>query len=245
MKFTVFTFCLLLSISVFAQSEEVYSTDGENRITKEEVEEMRVGLAAKFSKNLDRDMYVYVVREKLLPIQDSTIFKIKFDITDKRREEAFSDSPFLKFYGKPFPDYTFKTLDGEDFELSQLMGKPTLVNFWFTGCAPCIDEMPALNNIKEEYGEDVQFIAITFDDKKKVNKFLDKRPFTFLHLVNAKKFLKKMDIKSFPQNFLLNSEGIIIEAMDGIPYTKDENAEMVIGDGNELIQAIEEVKGDK
>jgi thiol-disulfide isomerase/thioredoxin len=47
----------------------------------------------------------------------------------------------LSDYGKQLPEMS-NWLNGKKISFTELNGKPTLINFWFTTCAPCIDEMP-------------------------------------------------------------------------------------------------------
>ena len=53
--------------------------------------------------------------------------------------------------GKPAPDFTTQTLDGSRVRLSQYRGKPVLLNFWATWCAPCQDEMPLIQRANDIY----------------------------------------------------------------------------------------------
>jgi hypothetical protein len=46
--------------------------------------------------------------------------------------------------GQKLPDLAFPSLDGETMQLSQIRGKPTVVNLWATWCPPCVREMPVL-----------------------------------------------------------------------------------------------------
>ncbi|WP_170219336.1 TlpA family protein disulfide reductase [Nocardioides litoris] len=48
---------------------------------------------------------------------------------------------------------------GPDVDLSTLSG-PVLLNVWWSGCAPCRDEMPALQAFHEQHGDEVQVIGI-------------------------------------------------------------------------------------
>ncbi|HVS07205.1 MAG TPA: TlpA disulfide reductase family protein [Candidatus Dormibacteraeota bacterium] len=54
--------------------------------------------------------------------------------------------------GAAAPDFTTQQLDGATVQLSQFRGKPVLLNFWATWCAPCQDEMPLLQRALDRYG---------------------------------------------------------------------------------------------
>jgi cytochrome c biogenesis protein CcmG, thiol:disulfide interchange protein DsbE len=53
--------------------------------------------------------------------------------------------------GKAAPDFTTQTLDGRRVQLTQYRGKPVLLNFWATWCAPCQDEMPLIQRASDIY----------------------------------------------------------------------------------------------
>jgi len=50
------------------------------------------------------------------------------------------------------PDFTSQRLDGSSVRLRQFRGKPVLINFWATWCAPCQDEMPLIQRAADQYG---------------------------------------------------------------------------------------------
>ena len=54
--------------------------------------------------------------------------------------------------GSPAPDFSTQTLDGATVRLSQLHGKPVLLNFWATWCTACEVEMPEIQRASERYG---------------------------------------------------------------------------------------------
>jgi thiol-disulfide isomerase/thioredoxin len=65
--------------------------------------------------------------------------------------------------GQPAPDVTFSDPDGEDTNLVELGGKPTLVNLWATWCAPCVQELPTLNRLARARGDALQVVPISQD----------------------------------------------------------------------------------
>lgn len=62
------------------------------------------------------------------------------------------------------PAVTFATGDGGETSLEAYRGQVILVNFWATWCAPCVEEMPALNTLQEELGgDDFQVVTVSLD----------------------------------------------------------------------------------
>jgi len=84
------------------------------------------------------------------------------------------------------PAFNLTSLDGKKFELASLRGKVVVLNFWFTGCEPCIAEMPKLNELVKKFKNDeVVFIAPTWDKETALPAFLKKYPFKYNIVANA------------------------------------------------------------
>ena len=67
--------------------------------------------------------------------------------------------------GQSAPEIDLATLDGERVTLSELRGRPVLVNFWATWCIPCRDEFPLMASAYEEYAADgLEILGIVHDD---------------------------------------------------------------------------------
>ena len=56
--------------------------------------------------------------------------------------------------GSPAPEFEGPTLDGTPFRLSDLRGRPVMVNFWGPSCVPCRNEFPLFAEKLEEYADD-------------------------------------------------------------------------------------------
>ena len=241
MKILTTTFLLLISFYSYCQTE-YYTTDGKNRISISEAEEILTKQVDKMTKILGKQLYGSLTIENTETKKDSIISKISFAISDKKKDDLINSGPLSEFKDKEFPKFDLNTLADKNFNSEKLIGKPTMINFWFTRCAPCIDEMPVLNKIKEKYKDDFNFIAITYEKKEDVEKFLEKHPFDFEHLINAKGFTDQLGFQSYPMNLFLDKNGVLKYVKGGIPYESKEGKELKMGEGNEIIEIIEKLK---
>jgi len=53
--------------------------------------------------------------------------------------------------GRPAPEFALPDLEGETVRLSDFAGRPVILNFWATWCAPCRVEMPELERVAADY----------------------------------------------------------------------------------------------
>ena len=67
---------------------------------------------------------------------------------------------------KPLPNLAFNGADGSPVDLVDFKGKTVLLNLWATWCAPCRQEMPALDKLQGELGgKDFEVVAINIDTR--------------------------------------------------------------------------------
>jgi cytochrome c biogenesis protein CcmG/thiol:disulfide interchange protein DsbE len=67
--------------------------------------------------------------------------------------------------GSPAPDFSTQTLAGATVRLSQLHGKPVLLNFWATWCTACEVEMPEFQRASERYGsQGMTVVAVNYHE---------------------------------------------------------------------------------
>ena len=79
--------------------------------------------------------------------------------------------------GQLAPAFTTKTIDGASVSLSQFHGKPVLLNFWATWCAPCHDEMPLLQQASDaDRAQGLTVLAVDYQETNggTIRSFLDK-----------------------------------------------------------------------
>ena len=117
---------------------------------------------------------------------------------------------------KQVPDIEFTTITGKAFELEKLKGRVVVINFWFTACQPCIEEIPALNRLVKEYkNKDVIFFGITYDSYKTLkSEFLTKYKFDF-NIVCDEKSITEMFSAGYPTTYIIDKKGIVRYVWNG------------------------------
>jgi peroxiredoxin len=139
------------------------------------------------------------------------------------KQVADAKKEVKKMKGEKFPDFKLTTIDGKTYTNEDLKGKIVLFNFWFTSCRPCIEELPDINAIVKEYAdEDIIFIAPTFDDQSKVDKFLKRFTVEYEVVADVKEFIvDENNIRTFPTHFVIDREGYIERVVIGYSVLTD------------------------
>jgi cytochrome c biogenesis protein CcmG, thiol:disulfide interchange protein DsbE len=164
-----------------------------------------------YNKRFIKDSVINYVKFQEIWWGDKKIDPSKFDI-------VYKQDTLLLFLDRKLPDFKLKDLNGKTFTASQLIGKPTLIDFWAINCRGCIVEMPQLNKLKEKYKERVNFIAISMDSGKSVQEFLKKNPFNFNILIDGYVYTaNSLKITGFPTNMFLDKNGYVREIRNTMP----------------------------
>lgn len=77
--------------------------------------------------------------------------------TTLAQDQTFKTQPAIPVgyqVGYRAPDFTLKDIDGNDVALSDFRGKIVMVNFWATWCEPCLNEMPHIQAVRDNWSSD-------------------------------------------------------------------------------------------
>lgn len=129
------------------------------------------------------------------------------------------------------PDFALPGLDGETIRLSDYRGKVVFLNFWATWCPPCLVEMPEMQKLYEQEGDDLEIIGIdlthTEDAVEDVAAFMDEHGYAWPIALDQKGDVtlayRTLDI---PTSFFIDQNGIIREIHQG-PMTLETMTRLV------------------
>ncbi|MFZ5469182.1 MAG: TlpA family protein disulfide reductase [Myxococcota bacterium] len=129
--------------------------------------------------------------------------------------KAFGTNPHavpFKLTGKPAPAFTLRRLDtGEAVSLEQLKGRPIVMNFWATWCGPCRMEHPVLEWGQEQFGDQVHFLGVVFEDTPENAKgFLHRAGASYPHLVDPTSGVAvDYGVAGVPETYFIDASGVI------------------------------------
>ncbi len=125
------------------------------------------------------------------------------------------------------PDFVLSDLNGVPRPIADWSGQPILINFWATWCAPCRREMPLLQKLHEEFGNDgLQVIGIAIDRAPDVSAFTMETGITYPILVGQEDAIEVtdgfgLDFLGLPFTVLVDQDGQILKIQLGELHADD------------------------
>ncbi|GAB4579698.1 MAG: TlpA disulfide reductase family protein [Anaerolineales bacterium] len=123
------------------------------------------------------------------------------------------------------PDFTLPTPDGETITLSELRGRPVIVNLWASWCGPCRAEMPALQRIYETY-QDTGLVILAVnatqqDSEAAALAFVAEHGLTFPILLDVDGEASHLyELRALPSTYFIRPDGTIEEVVLGGPMAE-------------------------
>ncbi len=108
-------------------------------------------------------------------------------------------------------DINFKgVFNANDTNLNTLKGKVIFINHWATWCGPCRAEMPSLANLYQDYGERVQFMFLTNDPKKAIDRYYKTNKFNFPTYQPTSRLPDELNTNTLPATFIIDKNGAVV-----------------------------------
>lgn len=113
--------------------------------------------------------------------------------------------------GDPAPDFSYSLGDGTAVRLSDLRGRPVVLNFWATWCIPCVDEMPELQRAADASGGDLVVLAVNRNETRDaIARFTGRVSVRFPLITNTSGDIsERYGVTNLPTTYFINSDGTI------------------------------------
>lgn len=131
------------------------------------------------------------------------------------------------------PDFTVYDVDGNPVKLSDMQGKPVVVNVWASWCGPCKQEMPGFQALYEKYDGQVHFMMVNFtgqDTMADAKGMIEEAGYTFpVYYDTDNSAVRNYNTGSIPATFFINAKG------EAVTYAVGAISEDILEQGISLI----------
>lgn len=128
------------------------------------------------------------------------------------------------------PDFELRTLDGKSIKLSDYRGKPVHLVFWSVDCVYCVQELPHVQEVYNNYKADYSVLALNItlqDGLDKAKAFIEEAGYDFptVLIENTEQGLEALQnyqVRGIPLNVFIDSEGVIAYVKPGMMGEADQ-----------------------
>ena len=112
---------------------------------------------------------------------------------------------------------TLLTLDNKSVDSTTLIGKPLILNFWYSTCEPCRREMPVLTASALAHSATIRFVGINMNDSVETAKaFITKYNVLYdIMFDTSGSFIGDLGIATAPMTLFVDAQGLIVDQVAG------------------------------
>lgn len=221
--------------------EAYMSDDDNLLVTTKLMNEFRTDIAfVEESDFNDRQAYIYTFQNYKLWIDTKLATPLKFEIVKGQSDakeivydglvfnETMDDATF-SYEGKEgyvttvfgirkepmlnikAPEWSLLDLKGNKVSLNDYRGSPIFLEAWVSSCSHCMESLPKVKQIEQEFADRVKVITVSFDyNLEETKETVKTENINYLVLQGDAIFNENYELSSFPSYFVINSEGVIV-----------------------------------
>lgn len=130
------------------------------------------------------------------------------------------------------PEFSIKTDQGKEVTPTSFGGKVLVLNFWATWCAPCVEEIPSLNELQKRFEKSgVVVVAISIDkNPQKYRNFLDRIHVSFDTARDpGAEISAKYGTFQYPETYIIKDGRVMRKFPNAADWTSDDVTQYVEG----------------
>jgi len=174
----------------------------------------RIQLASSENINVDSLLLFY---QKVLYPKYKNLFEAKYTL------EYLKGRTFK--INKPAPDFVTKDITGKTITLKQFRGKYVFINIWATWCVPCVEELPLIKKLRDDFSEE-QLVMISLSEdltKASLENGIKQYGLNWTNVYRDFDLINKYQFSSgIPLSFLIDKEGKLVFMHNGGLIDTDE-----------------------
>lgn len=153
-------------------------------------------------------------------VRESMAMKMVYNVPKKTRIAE----------GDTIGQFSVKDVDGRVWDNASTKGRALVLNFWYTGCGPCIREMPEISKWKDEC-PDVNFLAVTYNSFEEIKDIVERQNFRFTQVAGDRTLWEMFMVQQTPTTVLIDKDGVVRKLVIGTNGQKR----------HDMLEAIKEV----
>lgn len=159
----------------------------------------------------------YPYKEEVIALYNS--------LTEEQKQNPLAQETYAMLFppqhvevGKKMADTDLFDLQGNKHKLAELKGKYILIDFWSSGCGPCIMAIPEMGELASTYKDKLNIVSISTDNKNVWERASKEHPMSWNNWNDLKGnagLYAQYDQGGIPNYTLISPEGIILEQWMG------------------------------
>ncbi len=143
------------------------------------------------------------------------------------RSKGSSDQ--LAEVGKPAPDFALQDASGRTVRLSDFRGRFVVLNFWATWCAPCVEEVPSLEQLQQRFESEspqkITVLSVSVDSGwAPIKAFSKQKNITYPVLLDSDQDVAHtFGTFKYPETYVIDPSGVVVKkVIGGLDWTTPE-----------------------
>ena len=109
-----------------------------------------------------------------------------------------------------YASWKLRDLDGNEINYKDTKGKVVFVNLWATWCPPCIAEFQGIQDLYNDYKDEVLFLLVSNESPETIQNFLDKKGYDLPIFIPLTNYPDDFNPRSIPRTYIIDKEGHIV-----------------------------------